>query len=90
MRVTVSASIMLEDYLPTTESDGQNENSERTITLDLPEASGPLDVMKAAGIPEDAAPLISLNGAVIPRSRQSEQTINEGDHLHFMPSLKGG
>ncbi|WP_025771086.1 hypothetical protein [Thioalkalivibrio sp. HK1] len=90
MKVTVSASIILEDYLPTTDTDGHNENDERIITLDVPADSGALDVMKAAGIPEDITPLISLNGTIIPLGRQSEQVINEGDHLHFMPSLKGG
>lgn len=90
MKVTVSASIMLEDYLPAAKIDGHDQSEERTITLDVPATSGALDVMKAAGIPEDIAPLISLNGTVIPRSRQAEQIVNEGDHLHFMPNLKGG
>ena len=47
-------------------------------------------VMREAGIPENAAPLISLNGAVVPRSQHATRTVSDGDAVHFMPNLKGG
>ncbi len=90
MRVRVSASSVLEEYLPSSDSEGASENEGNTVAIDVPAKSNLLEVVEAAGIPADLAPLISLNGVVIPRSRHAEQSVSEDDHLHFMPNLKGG
>ena len=82
MRVRVTVAGVLEDYLPAG-SDGE-------MTVEAPTEATLVAVMRAAGIPEDARPLISLNGAVVPRSQHAERTVSEGDAVHFMPNLKGG
>ncbi len=82
MKVRVTVAGMLEDYLPA-ESDG-------AMTVETPPEATLVAVMRAAGIPESAKPLISLNGTVVPRSRHAQQTIADGDQVHFMPNLKGG
>ena len=88
MKVRVSAAGLLEEYLPA-DSDGET-------TLEIPDIPGPpsaptlLTVMREAGIPENVAPLISLNGVVVPRSQHATRTVSDGDAVHFMPNLKGG
>ena len=82
MRVRITAAGVLEDYLPA-DSDGE-------MTLEAPVGATLAAVMLAAGIPESAKPLISLNGTVVPRSRHATRTVSDGDRVHFMPNLKGG
>ena len=82
MRVRVTATGLLEDYLPS-ESDGE-------MTVEAPEGANLVTVMAAAGIPENAKPLISLNGTVVPRSEHDTRTVSDGDDVYFMPNLKGG
>ena len=82
MRVQVSAAGVLEEYLPA-DSNGKT-------TVEIPDAATLVTVMRAAGIPESAKPLISLNGTVVPRSQHAARTVADGDEVHFMPNLKGG
>ena len=82
MKVRVTVAGMLEEYLPA-DSDG-------AMTVETPAAATLLAVMRAAGIPESAKPLISLNGTVVPRSQHAGRTVSDGDQVHFMPNLKGG
>ena len=82
MRVEVTAAGILEDYLPA--------GSDGATTVDAPDGATLVAVMQAAGIPESARPLISLNGTVVPRSQHSVRTVADGDAVHFMPNLKGG
>ena len=82
MRVQVTAAGVLEEYLPAG-SDGE-------MTVDAPEGSTLVTVMRAAGIPESTKPLLSLNGVVVPRSQHATRTVSDGDEVHFMPNLKGG
>ena len=85
MKVRVSAAGLLEEYLPA-DSDG-----ETTIEFpDPPPVATLLTVMREAGIPDSASPLISLNGVVVPRSQHATRTVSDGDAVHFMPNLKGG
>ena len=85
MKVRVSAAGLLEEYLPA-DSDG-----ETTIEVsDPPPAATLLTVMRAAGIPESASPLIALNGVVVPRGQHATRAVSDGDGVHFMPNLKGG
>ena len=73
---------MLEDYLPA--------GSDGAMTVETPAEATLLEVMRAAGIPESAKPLISLNGTVVPRSQHAGRAVSDGDQVHFMPNLKGG
>ena len=82
MRVRVTAAGLLEEYL-SAGSDGE-------MTVEAPDEATLVSVMQAAGIPESARPLISLNGTVVPRSQHATRTVSEGDEVHFMPNLKGG
>ena len=82
MKVQVTAAGLLEEYLPA-DSDGE-------MTVQASDGSTLVTVMQAAGIPESAAPLISLNGIVVPRSQHATRTVSDGDEVHFMPNLKGG
>ena len=82
MKVRVTAAGLLEEYLPA-DSDGE-------MTVEAPGGSTLVAIMQAAGIPERAKPLISLNGTVVPRSQHATRAVSEGDALHFMPNLKGG
>ena len=82
MKVQVTAAGLLEEYLPA-DSDGE-------MTVQASDGSTLVTVMQAAGIPESAAPLISLNGIVVPRSQRATRTVSDGDEVHFMPNLKGG
>ena len=82
MRVEVTAAGILEDYLPA--------GSDGATTVDVPDGATLVAVMQAAGIPESARPLISLNGTVVPRSQHAARTVSDGDAVHFMPNLKGG
>ena len=82
MRVRVSAAGLLEEYLPA--------GSDGTTAVEAPDAATLATVMHAAGIPENAKPLISLNGTVVPRSQHDTRTVSDGDEVHFMPNLKGG
>ena len=82
MRVQVTVAGVLEDYLPAG-SDGE-------MTVETPDEATLTSVMQAAGIPESAKPLISLNGTVVPRSQHGARTVADGDEVHFMPNLKGG
>ena len=82
MKVQVTAAGLLEEYLPA-DSDGE-------VTVQASDGSTLITVMQAAGIPESAKPLISLNGTVVPRSQHATRTVSDGDALHFMPNLKGG
>ena len=82
MKVQVTAAGLLEEYLPAG-SDGE-------MTVVAPANATLVAVMQAAGIPETAKPLISLNGTVVPRSQHAERTVSDGDAVHFMPNLKGG
>ena len=82
MRVQVTAAGVLEDYLPAG-SDGE-------MTVEAPDEATLVAVMQAAGIPESAKPLISLNGTVVPRSQHGARAVADGDEVHFMPNLKGG
>ena len=88
MKVRVTAAGLLEEYLPA-DSDGET-------TIEIPDIPGAPSaptlrtVMREAGIPENAAPLISLNGVVVPRSQHATRTVSDGDAVHFMPNLKGG
>ena len=82
MRVRVTATGLLEDYLPA-DSDGE-------MAVEAAEGASLLTVMAAAGIPENAKPLISLNGTVVPRSEHATRTVSDGDDVYFMPNLKGG
>ena len=63
MKVQVTAAGLLEEYLPA-DSDGE-------MTVQASDGSTLVTVMQAAGIPESAAPLISLNGIVVPRSQHA-------------------
>lgn len=82
MRVQVTAAGVLEDYLPA-DSNGE-------MTVEAPDAATLAAVRQAAGIPESAKPLISLNGVVVPRSQHATRVVADGDAVHFMPNLKGG
>ena len=82
MKVQVTAAGLLEEYLPA-DSDGE-------MTVQASDGSTLVTVMQAAGIPESAKPLVSLNGTVVPRSQHATRTVSDGDALHFMPNLKGG
>jgi len=82
VRVQVTVAGVLEDYLPA--------GSNGAMTVETPAEATLLAVMQAAGIPENAKPLISLNGTVVPRSQHADRTVAEGDQVHFMPNLKGG
>ena len=82
MKVHVTAAGLLEEYLP--------EGSDGAMTVEAPDDATLVAVMQAAGIPESAKPLISLNGTVVPRSQHAERTVSDGDAVHFMPNLKGG
>ena len=82
MRVQVTAAGLLEEYLPAG-SDGE-------MTVEAPDEATLVAVMQAAGIPESAKPLISLNGTVVPRSQHATRSVSDGDAVHFMPNLKGG
>ena len=82
MRVRVSAAGLLEEYLPA--------GSDGTMAVEAPDAATLATVMHATGIPENAKPLISLNGTVVPRSQHDTRTVSDGDEVHFMPNLKGG
>jgi sulfur carrier protein ThiS len=82
VKVQVTAAGLLEEYLPA-DSDGE-------MTVQASDGSTLVTVMQAAGIPESAAPLISLNGIVVPRSQHATRTVSDGDEVHFMPNLKGG
>ena len=82
MKVRVTAAGMLEEYLP--------EGANGEMTVEAPAEATLVAVMRAAGIPESAKPLISLNGTVVPRGQHAERTVSDGDAVHFMPNLKGG
>ena len=82
MKVQVTAAGLLEEYL-SADSDGE-------MTVQASDGSTLVTVMQAAGIPESAKPLISLNGTVVPRSQHATRTVSDGDEVHFMPNLKGG
>jgi len=82
VKVQVSAAGVLEDYLPA--------GSDGAMTVEAADAATLVAVMQAAGIPESARPLISLNGTVVPRSQHAVRTVSDGDAVHFMPNLKGG
>ena len=82
MKVQVTAAGLLEEYLP--------EGSDGAMTVEAPDDATLVAVMQAAGIPENAKPLISLNGTVVPRSQHALRTVADGDEVHFMPNLKGG
>ena len=82
MRVQVTAAGVLEDYLPA-DSNGE-------VTVETSDAATLVSVRQAAGIPESAKPLISLNGVVVPRSQHATRVVSDGDAVHFMPNLKGG
>ena len=82
MRVQVTAAGVLEDYLPA--------GSDGAMTIEAPVESTLVAVRQAAGIPESAKPLISLNGVVVPRSQHATRAVADGDAVHFMPNLKGG
>ena len=82
MKVEVTAAGVLEDYLPAA-SDG-------AMTVEAPDGATLVAVRQAVGIPEDARPLIALNGTVVPRSQHAVRTVADGDAVHFMPNLKGG
>ena len=82
MKVHVTASGLLADHLPA--------GSGGRTTIEVSEAAALVAVMQAAGIPESAKPLISLNGTVVPRSLHATRTVSEGDEVRFMPNLKGG
>ena len=81
-KVQVSAAGLLEEFLPVG-SDGET-------TVEAPDEATLIAVMQAAGIPEGAKPLISLNGTMVPRSRHAVRTVADGDAVHFMLNLKGG
>ena len=88
MKVRVTAAGLLEEYLP---ADSEGETTIEIPDMpDRPSAPTLLTVMHEAGIPENASPLISLNGVVVPRSRHATRTVSDGDAVHFMPNLKGG
>ena len=82
MKVQVTVAGLLEEYLPA-DSDGE-------MTVQASDGSTLITVMQAAGIPESAKPLISLNGTVVPRSQHATRAVADGDEVHFMPNLKGG
>ena len=83
MKVRVTAAGLLEEYLPA-------DSVEIPDIPGTPSAPTLLTVMREAGIPENAAPLISLNGVVVPRSQHATRAVSDGDAVHFMPNLKGG
>ena len=82
MKVQVTTAGVLEEYLPA--------GSDGAMTVEAPGDATLVAVMHAAGIPESAKPLISLNGTVVPRSQHAARTVSDGDQVHFMPNLKGG
>ena len=82
MRVRVTAAGLLEEYLPAG-SDGET-------MAEAPDSATLVAVMQAAGIPENAKPLVSLNGTVVPRGQHATREVVDGDEIHFMPNLKGG
>ena len=82
MKVQVTAAGVLEEFLPA--------GSDGAMSVEAPAEATLVAVMQAAGIPEGAKPLISLNGTVVPRSQHADRTVSDGDQVHFMPNLKGG
>ena len=82
MKVEVTVAGILEDYLPA--------GSDGAMTIEAPVEATLVAVRQAAGIPESAKPLISLNGVVVPRSQHATRAVADGDAVHFMPNLKGG
>ena len=78
----MTAAGLLEEYL--------SAGSDGATTVETPGGATLVAVMQAAGIPENAKPLISLNGTVVPRSQHATRTVADGDEVHFMPNLKGG
>ena len=82
MKVQVTVAGVLEDYLP--------PGSDGATTVEAPDGATLVAVMRAAGIPENAKPLVSLNGTVVPRSQHATRVVADGDEVHFMPNLKGG
>ena len=82
MRVRITAAGLLEEYLPA--------GSDGATTVEAPDEATLVAVMRVAGIPENAKPLISLNGTVVPRSQHASREVADGDEVHFMPNLKGG
>ena len=64
----VTAAGVLEDYLPA--------DSNGAMTVEAPDAATLVAVRQAAGIPESAKPLISLNGVVVPRSQHATRHVS--------------
>ena len=83
MRITVKTGGLLGEHLPEGSSGNRAE-------LDVAEGSGPLDVMRLLGMPEDEPYLIILNETVVPTAERPTTRLCENDELGIFPPLKGG
>ncbi|MGI9414070.1 MAG: MoaD/ThiS family protein [Hyphomicrobiales bacterium] len=83
MRITVKTGGLLGQHLP--------EGSERNrAELDIEEGSGPIDVMRLLGMPEEDTYMIILNDAIVPTAERPATVLSEKDELGIFPPLKGG
>ena len=83
MRIKVKTGGLLGQHLP--------EGSERNrAELDIDEGSGPLDVMRLLGMPEEDSYMIILNEEIVPTAQRPETVLRENDELGIFPPLKGG
>lgn len=83
IRIEVRTTGLLGEYLP--EGSGKNR-----AEIEVADGATPLDVMKQLGMPLEENYLVSLNDAVVPRSRRSTQTLAENDSLAIMSPIKAG
>ena len=59
-------------------------------TITLPDEVTITDVLSELGIVHKEVGPVSLNDALVSRSRWGATTLQEGDHLTLMPPLAGG
>ena len=83
MRIKVKTGGLLGEYLPAGSAPNRAE-------IDVEDGSGPLDVMRVLGMPDDQPYLIILNQAVVPTAERPTTKLTENDELGIFPPLKGG
>lgn len=83
MRITVTSSGILTQYLPANASGNSAQ-------IDIDDDASPVDVMRSLGFPEDGKYLVILNGTLVPTAQRPTQQLAENDELMIMPPLKGG
>ena len=83
MRIKIKTGGLLGQYLP----EGSVSNK---AEIDVDEGSGPLDVMRMLGMPEDQTYLIILNQSVVPTAERPATKLADNDELSILPPLKGG